>query len=175
MNNNSNSKIIGTSCRMSLMYNAVAEGRKLEIPMDTITPYVIGAEADPNAGKTAWFDFLRYGLFRFDAVRKTPERNGDRDNELWVRRVPIIGKPNSMLFLNMANSEFVREKMSIDEAMSPDIAGVYDRDDLLSFTRQNFADIVFLSNYPHVDADLEIDMTVTRKPWGRSSKLRYNC
>jgi hypothetical protein len=167
-------KIIDTPCRMSLMYNAVAEGREIQIPMDTDIPYVVGVEADPNAGKTAWFDFSRCGILGFDAVRKTPERDGDRDNELWVRRVPILGKPNSMLFLNMLSDGFRHEKDSIDNALLQRVLKTNDINGFIPFTRQNFADIVFISNCDPVGLDLEIDMTVTDESWGRSSKLLYN-
>ena len=156
------------------MFNVVAEGRNLQIPMDTDIPYVIGAEADPDAGKTAWFDFLRYGILGFDAVRRTPERDADRDNELWRRREPISGKPNSMIFFNMSACNFDCQKMSIEEAIEPDKAGFYKGYNLIPFTRENFADIIFLSNCPMAEVDLEIDMTVTSKPWGRSSKLTYH-
>jgi hypothetical protein len=172
--NNSNSKIIDTSCRMSLMHNAVAEGREIQIPMDTDIPYVIGAEADPNAGKTAWFDFMRCGLLGFDAVRKTLERDGDRDNELWVRRVPIISKPNSVLFLNMGSPHFARIKRSIQNSPVYNFNDINDDSYQISFVRENFADVVFLSNCTRAEVNLEIDMAVTSKPWGRQSKLTYN-
>ena len=67
----------------------------------------------------------------------------------------------------MANPQFPREKMSIGLAIDRNQSWLYPRSDRIPFTREHFADVVFISGTNTIDADLEIDMAVTNKDWGR--------
>ena len=96
-------KTILTPCRMGLVHKICREGRNMYIPLDNDTPYVISAVADPDAGKTLWFDFLKNSILGFDAIQKTPPRESifndpPRDKELWIKKIPTPGKPSSMIF-----------------------------------------------------------------------------